>query len=194
MASIRQLNDIIDSLGSTGQSLLKNAPTKYKKYVSAFNSSLDGKATPEQQKFLNDLGISQDDIVRAGELSISINQLPKVKASMMHMFNLFKPRLGDNAQSYEKRLQQTKDLANLAYRQDQFIIGNGMPIDSKGDDIMDKWVQQQMGERYPGAQLKQVKKIADKLKSSSGDSNFSSNDTDIEAYKKYLKEQANAAT
>lgn len=193
-AAYDQLIPVLNQIMSASSDLLKNAPNKYKKFTSSFNSVLTGKANPEQEKFLESTGISKDDITAASETIMSVSKFPRVQVAMQKMFDMLSPRVGDTSQSYQARISEAKARSALAHGQYQFMLKNGVPVDQTGTAIMNMSVAQSLQNDPSYQQAGGIGPIgasgmttpSQVAPSGSADSSQSS-DTALDAYAAYLK-------
>jgi hypothetical protein len=171
-----QLYTAIDEISQGADYIKSNLPGETKKYSSAIISYLAGKATPGQEKIIEESGVSLDALIQASETAQRVMNIPKTNEGMKRAFDLFLPRTGDTIDSYNNRLANIKNNFTDRYWQAQYQL-QGIPLKASNGEVpnagaalidMQNFVVNSRGDTSPlqNLEVSQVDNVANSKNSS----------------------------
>jgi hypothetical protein len=164
-----------------GAKYFTNNPDGLKKYEAAITATWTGKASPKDEKLLEDVGVSSQGILQAQELQSGLMNLPKLQETYSATEKAFTPQKGETLQSFLTRIAAiTKDNA-LRYHQAIFNSQYGVPADEESEAARDKYVKEKVdSDPYINAQQEA---LSGKIKTNAG---HDVSMKDVDAYAKQM--------
>lgn len=137
-----QMQSLITQI-QNGAKYFLDKPDKFKKYTAAVSAAWTGNVTPEQEKILEDAGISSNAIIQAAETQSRLMNVAKTNEVFQNTKSLFQPREGETQQSYSARLNAAMLDNARRFFQAQLQLQD-IPLDAAAQAEQNKKVDQQL--------------------------------------------------